>query len=168
MVGNTHIYFVAPLAALLTAGCARDSGRYPSLATRDAERAVGEFSPATPSEPAVISPANRASIGSALEQARSSHAQFLEDQPAALRLARSVASAADSADARSRALVALAGLTSLRGQTVVALANLDMLEVNSANEFGAVEDIRNAQTYIERLVGEQDQMLDLVAREIDR
>ena len=166
MVEFTRFSFAAPLAALLLVGCAGDPGRYPSLATRDAERAVGQFAPASPTQPAPSNSADRASIGAALDQARSSHAQFLEDQPIALGLAQAVVSASDTSDARSRALIALAGLTSLRGRTVGALADLDQMEAEAASELRAADKIRTAQTYVKGLVSEQTVMLDVVAQEM--
>ncbi|EAQ29528.1 hypothetical protein NAP1_02110 [Erythrobacter sp. NAP1] len=156
--------FVLTGTAVLTlAACAGDSDRYPSLAIRDAERASGQFTPVQTPAPAAITPADRASIGAALEQARSTHEQFMAQQPAALSLARSASGRGNDSDVRSRALVAVASLSSLRGQTAIALADLDRMEVEAATSFAAIEDIRTAQSYVARLAMEQDEMLETLS-----
>ncbi|AWW74225.1 hypothetical protein CD351_07255 [Erythrobacter sp. KY5] len=142
------------------AGCAGDSGRYPSLAIRDAERTTGQFTPAQPTTPAATATIDRTAIGAALESARTAHERFLAEQPAALTLARSASGRGDGSDVRSRALVAVASLSSLRGQTATALADLDRLEVEAATSFAATDDIRTAQSYVARLAQEQDDILE--------
>ncbi len=155
-------------AALLLSGCAADQGRYPSLATRDAERVGGQFTPSAPVQEAPAYSTDPASIDAALEQARGFHARFEADRPAAMTLARAASGSGDESDARSRALVALAGLSTLHGQTVMALGDLDTIEAASAVEFGSLDDIRAAQTAIAQMVEQQNAVLDSIAQEMSR
>jgi hypothetical protein len=158
--------FLASISALALSACAGASEKYPSLAIRDAERAVGQFSPAPPEPTAPTYVVDRTSIGDALDRARQSHERFLARRPDAADLAQAAAGRGNESDIRARALVALADLTSMRGETAIALADLDRLEVEAATVFAPAGEVAEAQSYVARLVGEQDQALDAIAREM--
>lgn len=153
---------IATLAAVLLAGCAGSSDAYPSLAIREAERVSGEFTPATPdTSPAPV--ASGEDISAILDQAKGAHRIFQAEQPGAQQLARAAAGAGIESAEYARALVALAQLTSLRGQTVIAMSNLDDLEVKAATGFAPTEGIRAAQAEIAMLVNEQTITIDSLA-----
>jgi hypothetical protein len=147
-------------AGLSLAGCAGAGDRYPSLGVRDAERAVGAPAPTPPVDPAPTYSVDRAEIGDALERARSANERFLAQADGARGLILSAAGQGPDSDRRSRALIALADLTSLRSATAIALADLDRLEAEAAMLFAPTQDIRTAQQYVARLMGEQDATID--------
>ncbi len=151
--------FSACSAALL-AGCVGASDKYPSLAIRDAERQTGQFIPAAPQQLPAPSPATFEQLRGFVERARTAHQQFTAEQPAALRLARAARGSGVEDDRRARALVAVAALTSLHGQTSLALTDLDQLEFLAASEFEATDDIKAAQILVGQMIQEQDAALD--------
>lgn len=163
MAKGFGIIYLWAAGALALGGCAGNADRYPSLAIRDAERAAGTFTPAEPTEPAPTYTVDRSEIGNAIQRARASHEQFLAQRDSSSGIIRSAAGRGPESDLRSRALVALADLTTLRSATAIALADLDRLEVESATVFGPTEDIRTAQEYVARLVGEQDAEINSLA-----
>ena len=84
--------FALPLAIFLLAGCAGTaSERYPSLATRDVERAEGTFEPVpgrqleVPQVPVTMSGSLDERLAALVEQARGAHAEFTGAVPAAER-----------------------------------------------------------------------------------
>ncbi len=145
------------LSSALITGCAGSSDLYPSLAVRDAERASGQNGPVSPAPPSPITVADRTRIGDLLEQARLSHQAFEAAQPRATQLAR--AAGGIESDSRARALVAIAGLSTLRGQTTIALASLDQLSAQAASQFTMTEEIDRAQSQVEAMVRAQDNAL---------
>ncbi len=148
------------LASALTMGCAGSSDIYPSLAVRDAERASGLNGPANPIAPSPITAQDRARIGDLVEQARLSHRAFEAAQPRTARLAR--AAGGIESDSRARALVAVANLSTLRGQTTVALASLDRLAAQAATQLTATDEIDRAQSQVEAMVSAQDNALTAI------
>ena len=158
----------ACLTCLILSGCAASADRYPSLAVRDAERVSGEFTPAASSTPAPAPSytTDPDRISGAVEAAMNAHQQFEARGPATLSLVQEAGADLANEDARSRALVAMAGLRTLHGQTVGALANLDQLEIEAASVFAPVEDIRLAQSRIAQIVSEQDAVLAILAAEM--
>ncbi|MEE4199489.1 hypothetical protein [Erythrobacter sp.] len=161
----------APLWPLLVAigvpslaGCAGSDTRYPSLAIRDAERAILAGNAAPPAAaPAPVVQVDPALIAAPLERAREAHARFLDQRPATLDLARAASGLSNDSDRRSRALVALANLTTIRADTALALADLDRLEAETATQLSALEAIEEAQGEVARLVEVQDESLDAAA-----
>ena len=146
-------------AALLTA-CA-STGDYPSLAQRPAERVEGTFAPdtAAPAPPAPITPsADLSQRLAALERdAAAAHAEFRAATPAAERLAG--AAGATASDSWAAAQIALADLDSLRSRAAIALAELDVLWVDSTVEPGPREAVGRARATVEALVAEEDAVL---------
>ena len=125
----------AAFAAALSAGCAGSSDQYPSLAIRDAERVSGTLSPVAP-PPSPTTPASTITrIEDAVAAAVSSYQRFQSIEPEALALAKAARGASDDDAARAEALVAIANLTSIRGETILALADLDRLELEAASTF---------------------------------
>ncbi len=136
-----------------------DSERYPSLAIRDAERMVGQFTPTTPAAPPVEPVASPAQLGDIVASAQGFHRQFEAARPQVSRLASQARGAGPESEARSRALVAIADLASLHGRTALALGDLDRLEAEAANTFAPVAAIRAAQAQVSDLVTAQDEAL---------
>lgn len=148
------------LAVLLLSGCAGSSDRYPSLAIRDAERVAGQFMPIAPDQPPVPPVVSAQGLAEIVAKAAEMHRQFVANEPGATRLVEAARGTGSESDARSRALVALADLTSLRGQTAIALASLDDLETEAASTLAPLAEIRAAQTEVVLLVTEQDAVID--------
>ena len=123
-----------PLAALLAlSACNADRSRFPSLAIRPAERAYGTGQPVAPTASLPLTTqlpagANLAARVAALQDtARAAHRRFLDQQGTATRVIDAAKGSAPGTEAWSRAAIALAGLTSARGEGMVALADLDRL-----------------------------------------
>jgi hypothetical protein len=155
---------VASLTGLLMAvcltGCASTAGRYPSLALRDFETRPQEASAAgaiAPQPlPPPVDPARIAAIRSAAQTAFGGFTRQQDDTAAMVSRARGQSI---ETDARSRALAALAELSSLRSATFVQLGDLDLLAANTAIEFGVTEDIDAARREVLAMVDQQDKVL---------
>ena len=165
MTNRDRSLICAGLTAALLAGCAGASDRYPSLAYREAERVADQVTPAAP--PAVAPVATDEQIGSIAQRARGTHETFLREQGEALRLVRASRGLAPDSNARSRAEVGLAVLTSLHGQTALAMADLDALEVRAATTFAPTDGIGVAQGQVASFLSEQGEMLDSLRSEMD-
>lgn len=144
LMAHLSIRVAAPLAALLAlSACNADRSRFPSLAIRPAERAYGTAPAPTPA----ASPVTAASTGAAAdlaervavlrETAMAAHSRFAAQRGAATALIGAAKGAAPGTEAWSRAAVALAGLTSARGEGLVALSDLDRLLI-AATEAAAI------------------------------
>ena len=159
---SIQIGLIAILSLSLGA-CASADGRYPSLAIRDSERAQGTLAPLPPTDGAEAGMTDMDAILAPLERAQAAHAEFTaqQDQVSAIVLASRGLGPED--DRRARALVGLAALTSLRGQTALALADVDQLEVRAATEFKRTKEIRDLQASIVQLIQQQDETLDSLA-----
>lgn len=154
---------IAALAGLLLSGCAGASDAYPSLAIRDAERISGEFTPVEPETPAPAPVASPQDIAAILAQANELNRKFVSEQSQARQIIGSANGAGLESAAYARALVALASLTSLRGQTAIALSNLDELRAEAGMTFAPDADIRVAQAEVAMLVAEQTTAIDSLA-----
>ena len=82
MIDRKHLVF--PFAALLVAGCAASSDRYPSLAVRDVERAEGTFDPVpgpqldVPEVEVDVGPDLGAGLTSLVADAQAAHTAFTD------------------------------------------------------------------------------------------
>jgi len=148
------------LLGLSITGCASSDDRYPSLAVRDAERAMGTLSTANPGTNILAETPDFAPVQAALDRAKRANDAFVAEQAGVRDLVLATRGLSIENDRRSRALVGLARLTSLRSQTALALADLDQIEVRAATAFADVKDIRRAQSSVLRLVTAQDTVLD--------
>ncbi len=159
----------AVCTSLLLGACAAPSGEYPSLAIRDAEIAA-QTSAETPdpAPPASVAQAVLERLATLTAQAQESHAIFTGAAPVATRLIRAGAGQSMSADARASAEIALADLLSIRSQTTIPLADLDLMLVEASNAFEPTAEITQARNLVARLVQEEDrviaEMRDLLAR----
>ena len=155
------------LAAML-GGCAAADGRYPSLAVRDAERVSGTINPSAPDIQTPITPLNLAPIKAAIARAEAANSKFASQTVEVRTLVAAARGSGLDSDRRSHALAALAGLTSLRGQTALALADIDLLEAKAASGFERTQEIREAQSAVVRLVMAQDEALDSLSAQLAR
>lgn len=147
------------------AGCATPDGDYPSLAIRDAERAVGTIAVPTPPPPPAPPPSPPApgvlgELAALASAAAEAHRAFLAAAPAATRTVEAARRAGTGSEAWARAQVALAGLTSARSRTMMPLADLDRLYVAAAVEGGALAPISAIRDPVEAQVAEQTRTID--------
>ncbi|MHA7818944.1 MAG: hypothetical protein ACX930_04780 [Erythrobacter sp.] len=168
MTSTTSKPVLVGLTALLLSGCAGSSDRYPSLAIRDSERVAGQFTPVAPEQPSVPPVASAEEVSGIVAEAAEAHRQFVANEPGARRLVDAARGTGIESNARSLALVALADLTSLRGQTSIALASLDDLETRAAATFAPLAAIRTAQAEVEILVTQQDAAIDSLGAGLDQ
>ncbi len=165
MIDRKHL--VVPLGAFLLAGCASTaSDRYPSLATRDVERAEGTFEPVE--TPALDVPAVEVEdaanlperLAALVAQARSAHASFVEAVPAAERRVAAADGASVGTDSWAAAQVALADLDSARSTAAIALGDLDILFAAATVQAEDASAIAAAREAVIALVSEEDTVLE--------
>ena len=159
----------APVMLLLAlSACNADRSRFPSLATRPAERAYGSGQPVAPAAVLPLTAQVSASatlaarVAALRETARAAHARFGKQQGEAARLVAAARGSAPGTEAWSRAAVALAALTSARSEGMVALADLDRLQIAAAEQAakGSPADlaaVSPAHSEVEALLREEDQ-----------
>jgi hypothetical protein len=148
---------VAMLACSLGA-CATAPDEYPSLAIRDAERAIGTFQPAEPAP--YVPPEQPAAVLGQLDQlaaqAAGAHQAFLAEAPRARSAVAAARGSGPGDDSWARAQVAVAGLEASRGTAMIALADLDRLYVDAALEGTALDRIAAARERVAAQVDEQN------------
>ncbi|MFN4112755.1 MAG: hypothetical protein ACK4GD_02305 [Sphingomonadaceae bacterium] len=144
----------------ILSGCAGDGGRYPSLAMRPAERVEGTFVPA----PAAITAAPMAEgtlgrLGDLEAAARTAHARFAAQAPAARSRVQS-ARGANVADNRwAEAQITLAELDSIRSEAAIVLAEIDLLFVDATLSFSDREAIERSRAAIVAMIAQEDDVL---------
>ena len=150
------------LSASLLAGCVGSSDRYPSLATRDAERAAGTFQPVNPvaATPAPASTATLSRVEQLLEDARLAHTEFLDATPSARTDVEAAIATGPEDNAWSIAQVSLADLDSHRSLAAIALSDLDLLYADATLEFSDREQIDDARSHVAAILSEEDATLD--------
>lgn len=165
------------LLLLALAACNADRSRFPSLAVRPAERAYGNGQPVIPTASAplttqLVAGTNLAAKVAALrETARAAHARFTQQQREAVRLAQASRGSAPGTEAWSRAAIALAALTSARSEGMVALADLDRLQI-AATETAAMGSnadlaaVTPAHREVEALLRDEDQTVTALSEVI--
>ena len=160
-----HQLFSAVILATVLTGCAAADGRYPSLAVRDAER-LG--SPVEVPPPLSVGPtaASMETVFEALTSANRWNTLFEGDLKGVRQLIDASKGLGPQNDTRAQALVALANLTSLRGQTAGVLATLDQLEAESAVKFHPLKEVRDAQARVAMMLQQQDAVLDSLEGEL--
>ncbi|OJW72171.1 MAG: hypothetical protein BGO57_00925 [Sphingomonadales bacterium 63-6] len=159
--------FLPPFAAILAAaaalaGCAKDDGTYPSLSIRDAERASGVFEPVKP-EPFVPAPQAAETLGrieGLKAAALASHNRFLAAADKARTQVAAARGAGIGAEQWSVAQVALGNLAGIRSETMTSLADLDLLYVNARTEGLELGEIESVRSDVEKLVDEEDRLMD--------
>lgn len=158
---------LAPVLTLALSACA-SSGKYPSLMPRAVERITGTAQVVTP-EPAPpaapIAADFTARLAQLVSQARAANDRFARQRPGTERLIASASGAAVASEAWSVATVGLADLEAARGETIVALAELDQLYASESIAAAETGDPRKAQAaaearkQVDGWVAEQDAVL---------
>ena len=164
--------FPALVASLALAACATvDEGDYPSLAKRDAERLTGRLLPAgaTGAQPEaqVVSPPPQAlltRLESLVGSARTAHGTFESRLGTARRSVGAARGAARASDAWINAQVALSSLQSARSDTMIALADLDLLVAQEwlerdTQDMAAIEAARAARDTVAGWADEEDRAI---------
>ena len=147
------------LLPVLAACASSPVGEYPSLAIRDAERWTGslEVEPYVPPAPPA---ASVASAGELAAQARAAHQRFLAALPAARNRVAAARGGSVGSENWSRAQVAIADLESHRGQTMIALADLDRIYVATSTDGQAIAPVQYERGEVEALVAEETAIID--------
>jgi alkylhydroperoxidase family enzyme len=114
-------------------------------------------SPSTPLPPSA--PLDTARIAALQQSAEDAFARFTRQQPAAAALVARARGQSAESDARARALVALADLTTFRSATFVPLGELDALAADAAADFGETAPIAAAQARVLAMIAQQDASL---------
>ncbi len=152
-------------ACLLTAGflaaCSGSGDRYPSLAVRDVERQQGQFevtpvAAVRPAELPIESRAPSTTVANLLDRAAGANARFNTKAQSARSLAQIARGSAPSSNAYGNAAIALAELTSLRGETEYALADLDLLLAERSNRLQGSDVANSARAQVLSLIKQQD------------
>jgi hypothetical protein len=155
--------FVLPAAlALGLSACANDQGTFPSLARRPAERLNTPVPDATPApEPtqAAPDPALLERIAALEAKARAAHARFGARTGPVRATATAAAGAAVASEAWSVATIALSELEAARSETMIALADLDVLYARAVVEGTDSAALAKAREAVVALVGEEDRVL---------
>jgi hypothetical protein len=152
---------VLSIAALLATACA-GPGKYPSLATREAERATGTLQPAAPEPYAPpTTPAETLDrLGTLSAEAKAAHQAFLAAADRARGPAAAARGTGEGSNAWSVAQIALADVESSRSATMIALAELDRLYVDTELAGGDLSRIGPARDEAAALVAAEDAALD--------
>lgn len=165
------IRLAAPVLALLAlSACNADRSHFPSLAIRPAERAYATGQPVapTPSLPLTTQLPAGTDLGARIaaldDAARAAHGRFLEQQGPATRLIEAAKGTAPGTEAWSRAAIAFAGLTSARGEGMVALSDLDRLLIAATEKAatGTGDDLKRVEpthSEVAALLAEEDRTI---------
>ncbi|WP_370189088.1 hypothetical protein [Qipengyuania sp.] len=164
---------VLPLTAILLAGCATTAAeRYPSLATRDVERAEGTFEPVETAKlevpPVEVDQGTNLAerLDALVAQAREAHAGFLAAVPAAERRVRAASGSSVGSDSWAVAQVALADLDSARSTAAIALGDLDILFTAATVQAEDAAAIVTARDSVIALVAEEDAVLERLRAQV--
>jgi hypothetical protein len=156
---------VPVLCALALSACAGTGGDYPSLAIRDVERAQGQFEPipvepiAVPQVPTNYEGSLNERLAMLVEAAASAHQRFVASAPTARRAVASAGRSDIGSSAWGAAQVALADLTSIRSDTAIALADLDILHIAASIAAEDRAQVDAARASVIALVEEEDAVL---------
>ncbi len=149
-------------AALLLSACARDTGEYPSLARRPAERLTATFD--APQAPEIVvlpapSAAVTGQVGPLVNAAERADAIFRQREPRARSLVGSSGGAKMGTESWAVATIAVSELEVARSEAMLALADLDTLYNDTrvrGEDPGAIGAARDTVT---GLIARQDQVL---------
>lgn len=156
---------IAPLALILALGaCAGgDKTRYPSLQMRDVERISGKAEAVQPNAAPEIPVQPSADLSQRLSQlvgrAQQAHRGFVNDIPATRQAVAGSEGAEVASEGWSVAQASLSSLDAARNPAIIALADLDVLYVQSELEVGAADAVAAARDEVQALVSEEDSMI---------
>ena len=159
---NPILLAAALLPTLLLGACARDTGEYPSLARRPAERLTATFD-APPAPAVVVLPPPSSSvtgqISPLVSAAQRADAKFRQREPRARSLVGSSGGARMGSESWAVATIAVSELEVARAEAMLALADLDTLYNDTrvrGEDPGAIGAARDTVT---GLIERQDQVL---------
>ncbi|OBX18518.1 hypothetical protein A9995_11140 [Erythrobacter sp. QSSC1-22B] len=151
--------------ALALSACAGTGEDYPSLAIRDVERAKGQFEPIpvapidVPEIPVNYEGSLEGRLATLVESARAAHARFTRSEGSARRTVAGTGRAAVGSDNWGAAQVALSDLESIRSDTAIALADLDILHIAASIAAEDRVQIDAARETVIALVQQEDAAL---------
>lgn len=165
MISRTVLSLLV-MSAFLAACSTTPSDRYPSLAIRDIERVYGSnwaVAPEPPpSVPAILSPELAERLAQFRAAAVKAHAEFLQAAPRVEVLVIAAENAELASERWVDAQVGIADLEASRSRAMIALADLDALQIAAELEGGPIEAIVATQQQINTLVAEEDQRLNAI------
>ena len=162
MQSRSSIVPVTLALCLMAGGCTGASGKYPSLAIRDAERVSGTAQPVE-GEPAPVPDTPSADLATRLEQlvtdAQRAHDAFAAATPAAQRAVSTADGSSVASDSWVAAQMAVAGLEASRSRLLIALTELDSLHVTAQLEGGGKDAVASARGAVDAMAREEDETL---------
>jgi hypothetical protein len=175
-MASLSIRIGAPLVVMLAlSACNADRSRFPSLAIRPAEKAYNTSQQPAPAPTASVTPTADlpARVAALREKATASHARFTAQQASATKLVDAAKGAAPGTEAWSRAAIALAGLTSARGEGMIAISDLDRLliaatEVAATGPDDDLKVVAPAQRDVTTLLDQEDRTIAALSDKLGR
>lgn len=157
-------------AALLLAGCAKDQELYPSLAIRDQERVTGVANPVAPAllPPAAQAPQASGNLAKYRADAADAHRRLLAAADAARGPVAAAQGAEMGGDAWSAAAVAVGNLEAIRSETMIALAEIDLLYIAAQTEGRETPELVGALSQVNAMVLEEDRLIAAMNQTIGR
>ena len=149
-------------AALPLSACARDTGAYPSLARRPAERLTATFGVPAAAEVVVLpapSAAVTGQVGPLVSAAQRADAKFRLREPRARSLVGSNGGAKIGSESWAVATIAVSELEVARAEAMLALADLDTLYNDTRVRGEDPGTIGAARDTVTGLIDRQDQVL---------
>ena len=148
--------------ALLLSGCARDTGQYPSLERRPAERLTATFD--APQAPEILVPPAPSAmvtgqVGPLVTLAERADAKFRQREPRARSLVGSNGGAKMGSESWAVATIAVSELEAARSEAMLALADLDTLYNDTRVRGEDPDAIGAARDRVTGLIARQDQVL---------
>jgi len=162
MPSRTAPFLALAAAAIALAGCTKDEGLYPSLTIRDQERVTGTFTPveAAPYVPPAPGAETLGRVGRLRADAQAAHTRFLAVAERTRGTAAAGRGAEEGSEAWSVAQVAIAELSSARSDTMIPLAELDILYVTAETDGIGTAEIEQARGEVEGLVAAEDRTIN--------
>lgn len=156
------IFRAIPLFVFVSlAGCAGDTGQYPSLLPRPVEQRSEAIQTPEPPPPARADAPLAARLNSLLKQARDGEAAFSTALPATQRAVMAARGAPPASESWVEAQRLISILDSTRVPTTSALATLDSLFIDLANgasrdaKIGGVDETAATRTAVEQISKDQ-------------
>lgn len=153
------------LCALTLSACASSGDEFPSLAIRDVERAQGQFEPIAvdpidvPEIPTNYEGSLENRLATLVESASAAHTRFTRSEAVARRVVAGAGRSAVGSDAWATSQVALSDLESIRSDTAIALAEVDILHIAASVAAEDRAQIDAARDSIIAMVQEEDAAL---------
>jgi hypothetical protein len=162
---------LAPLAAAaLLAGCAKDQELYPSLAIRDQERVTGVATPVAPAPetPPAQTPQAPGNLAKYRADAADAHRRLLAAAEAARGPVAAARGAEMGSDRWSAAAIAVGNLEAIRSETMIALAEIDLLHIAAQNDGQPPAELISALSQVNAMVLEEDRLIAAMNQTIGR